>query len=228
MNHDEPLLAAREITLRRGDGTNGKRILENSSLALRCRETVILRGQSGAGKSSLLWALARLLPLESGTLLLEGKPSNDWAPPIWRERVALVLQKHALLPGTVRDNLLLPWTLNVRRAASSSAPDEGRLGQELRDLALDDVDLADDASRLSVGQTGRISLARTLLTDPSCLLLDEPLAALDPESAARVLERIHAFAAAGGAVLLTRHDGLAAEEGRVLTIADRTIKERKP
>lgn len=228
MTHDEPFLVAREITLKRGVGGARKTILHGVSLSLHRGETAILRGVSGSGKSSLLWALARLLPLDSGTLLLEGKPSAEWPVPLWREQAALVLQKHALLPGTVRDNLLLPWKLNVRRAAGGTPPEDSALRQELDSLALEDVAVTAEATRLSVGQTARISLARTLLTNPSCLLIDEPTAALDRETATRVLARIDTFATAGGAVLMARHDGRATVRCRMLTITGSAIREENP
>lgn len=190
------MLQAQEIHLNRG----GKKILQGVSLSIKPGETVVLKGASGCGKSTLLWALARMLPLESGGMTLEGKPSTAWPAPLWRTRVALVLQKHSMLPASVRDNLLLPWQLKIR---DREPPAEAVLRQALDQVALNEVELTDEARRLSVGQTARLSLVRTLLTEPGCLLLDEPFAALDPDSADVVRKRIEAFT---GAVLMASHD----------------------
>lgn len=190
------MLQAQEIHLNRGD----KKILEGVSLSLAPGETVVLKGASGCGKSTLLWALARMLPVESGQMTLEGKPSTEWPAPLWRTRVALVLQKHSMLPASVRDNLLLPWQLGIR---DLEPPADAVLREALDQVALNEVALTDEAGRLSVGQTARLSLVRTLLTEPGCLLLDEPFAALDPDSADVVRKRIEAF---GGAVLMASHD----------------------
>ena len=190
------MLQAQEIHLSRGD----KKILQGVSLSIEPGETVVLRGASGCGKSTLLWALARMLPVESGQMTLEGKPSTQWPATLWRTRVALVLQKHSMLPASVRDNLLLPWQLKIR---DREPPADALLREALDQVALNEVELTDEAGRLSVGQTARLSLVRTLLTEPGCLLLDEPFAALDPDSAALVKQRIEAFS---GPVLMASHD----------------------
>jgi len=220
MKESVPVLEAAGLVLRRSSGPEVKTVLDGASLALSRGSHVLLQGSSGSGKSTLLWALARMLPLEAGELSLEGRPAANWPPPLWRERAALVLQKHAMIEGTVRDNLLLPWKLKVRRGREhdrSTPPADTVLRGELDGLELADVDLAADASRLSMGQTARVSLIRTLLTAPGCLLLDEPCAALDPGASERVLGRIRAFTEAGGAVVMAGHGG-SARGGRVVVL----------
>jgi len=227
-----PVLSAHELTLRRPPGAAGRLVLDAVSLTLDAGETVLLHGPSGAGKSTLLWVLARLLPCDGGELALLGRTAASWRPQRWRERVALVLQKHSLLPGTVHDNLLFPWTLKVRIQTSENPEEaadpskEDFLRCEMDALALEDVALGDDATRLSVGQSSRVCLLRTLLTRPACLLLDEPCAALDAESAARVRARIAAFAAGGGAVLVIDH-GEAAVGDRRLRLAAGKLSDQQ-
>ena len=70
---------------------------------------------SGSGKSTLLNACALMLPRSGGTLALEGIPVDRFKPMEWRRRVCLVPQAASLVPGTVRDNLLFPWTLKPAR-----------------------------------------------------------------------------------------------------------------
>jgi putative ABC transport system ATP-binding protein len=232
MESKRPFLEAEGLYMNRGPGPEKKAILKGVSFAISPGELILVQGTSGAGKSSLLLALARLLPLEKGRLLLEGRPDAEWAPPRWRERVALVVQKHSVVPGTIRENLLLPWTLKVRQPSSGGAPanlprDE-LLEQELDGVGLDEVKLDAPAEKLSTGQTGRLSLVRTLLTNPGCLLLDEPLAALDPDNTSRVLDRIHVFIGHGGAVLMVSHDGHSPRNGRRLTLEEGRLKEVHP
>lgn len=206
-----PLLEARALHLSRGRGGERREVLKGTSFHLRAGETVLLEGPSGCGKSTLLWALARMIPPDRGEVLLEGRPAESWSPMAWRTRVALLLQTHHMIPGTVKENLLLPWTLKVRRSAAEkggagSKPDAKRFRAELDRVGLADVDLHGEAGKLSVGQTARLSFVRTLLTAPALMLLDEPFAALDPEAADRVQDRIRDFARAGGGVLLAAHD----------------------
>jgi putative ABC transport system ATP-binding protein len=163
-----------------------------------------------------------MIPLDRGELLLQGRPDHQWLPMQWRTRVALLLQTHHMVPGTVEENLLFPWTLKIRR--SSDGPGRGaekpgaqRLRTALDGAGLEEVALTADAGKLSVGQTARLSFIRTLLTRPDCLLLDEPFAALDPETRATIQERILAFAREGGAVLLVAHD-------ETLSLGSRTLR----
>ena len=86
--------------------------------------------------------------------------------------------------GTVRDNLLLPWTLSVN--AGSAPPADGELERLLEAADLHDVELGRNAAQLSGGQAARVALLRAFATRPRVLLLDEVDAALDDESARAV------------------------------------------
>lgn len=184
-------------------------VLDGLSLHLDSGEIVELRGPSGSGKTTLLRALARLLPGASGVMTLAGRSASEFAPAEWRCRVTLLPQVTVLAGGTVRDNLLLPWSLKVR--AGHTPPADDRLLQALADVGLEEIALAREGSRLSVGQAARVALLRVVLTDPDVLLLDEPDAGLDDESAEQVGALVKRFAASGGAVLAVRHqrEGLA-------------------
>ena len=140
-----------------------------------------LTGPSGSGKSTLLNACALMLPRSGGTLALEGVPVDRFKPTEWRRRVCLVPQAASLVPGTVRDNLLFPWTLKVN--AGSPKPDDDVLNEMLSLAMLDGVTLDHAAAQLSGGQLARVALLRAFATRPTVLLLDEVEAALDEESA---------------------------------------------
>lgn len=208
-----------------GDG-GPVRILDGVGFSVAAGEVVDVTGPSGAGKSTLLRAVARLLPDVRGALAVDGVSAAELPAPLWRARVALLPQRPAIVTGDVRANLLLPWTLKVRSEAA--VPDDGTLRAHLDDVHLADIGLDRDAARLSVGQQARVALLRVMLTEPRVLLLDEPDAALDTESAQAVREGIARFAAGGGAVLRVRHreaDGLAA---RRLYLAGGSLSEVAP
>lgn len=198
-------------------------LLDNVRLALASGEIVDIGGPSGSGKTTFLRAIARLLPGAIGNLSLHGVPAADIAAGEWRQRVTLLPQKAALRPGTVRENLLLPWSLKSRSAQTPPA-DEVLLAS-LADVALSDIALDRDVSRLSVGQAARLALARTVLTSPDVLLLDEPDAALDDESARHVAEMTARFAGAGGAVVRVRHQRAHESATRRLRLADGRLTE---
>ncbi len=212
------LLAASNITASMPAESGVARVLDAISLEVCSGELIDIVGPSGSGKTTLLRALARLLPGAAAELLLDGVPAEQIAPSFWRAQVALLPQKPAIVEGDVRANLLLPWSLRVRHGRAR--PSDAALVAALQRVALDDVALDRDASRLSVGQAARVVLMRVLLTEPRVLLLDEPDAALDETSSNAVSELTREFAERGGAVIRVRHhrtDGLAS---RRLSLAD--------
>ncbi|MBA4370817.1 MAG: ABC transporter ATP-binding protein [Coriobacteriaceae bacterium] len=209
------LFDARGITVTLPGDAGPCRVLDGVDLGLAVREIVDVVGPSGSGKTTLLRALARLLPGATGTLTLAGEPAESVEPHVWRTRVTLLPQRAAIVGGTVRDNLLLPWRLMVR--APGDTPADSVLRPALDNVGLD-VDLDRDASRLSVGQAARVALLRVLLARPRVLLLDEPDASLDPASAEQVRGMTRAFAEDGGGVVRVRHqpsDDLASRRFRL-------------
>lgn len=157
-----------------------RRIFENVDLALEAGRIYDLVGPSGSGKSTLLRALARMVERERGHLFLKGTSEAAITPAAWRARVCLVPQKPSLIPGTVRDNLLLPWSLKIH--ADQPKPNETRLRDLMDDAGLDSIDLDHDSFRLSGGQAARVALLRAFVTEPDVMLLDEVDAALDADT----------------------------------------------
>ena len=204
-----PVLTVNALTVDRMADTGPLRVLDAVDVVLVRGTLCDLVGPSGAGKSTLLLAVARLLPGAVGSFALDGVAADGIEPRDWRSRVAYLPQRSTLVPGTVQDNLALPWRLKVR--AGAQPPTADVLRAALDSVHLADVALDRDVERLSEGQSARVSMLRTLLTAPRVLLLDEPDAALDQISAADVGRLTREFADAGGAVLRVRHhisDGL--------------------
>ena len=155
-----------------------------------------LTGPSGSGKSTLLNACALMIPRSGGTLSLAGAAQ-------WRRRVCLVPQASALVPGTVRDNLLFPWTLKVN--AGTPPPSDEVLRALLSLAMLDGVGLDHAAAQLSGGQQARVALLRAFTTRPTVMLLDEVEAALDEQSAVAVSRLTRALLTSGTTCLRIRH-----------------------
>ncbi len=152
----------------------GSPILRDLTLEVRAGTRVALVGPSGAGKTTLLRAIAGLEPLDSGSITLGGMRLDGLAP--HRRGLAVVFQEPRLLPHLdVLDNVALPL-----RAAGRPRRERRRHAA----AALAEVGLAAHGDRrvhgLSGGEQQRVALARALTGDPRLLLLDEPLAALDP------------------------------------------------
>ncbi|MDB1089956.1 ABC transporter ATP-binding protein [Streptomyces sp. ACA25] len=162
-----------------------------ADLTLAARETLILFGPSGGGKTTILRALAGLHTPESGRITCAGTTWYDATTrtdlPVQRRKAGYLFQDHALFPHlTVAANI----TYGMRRSSRDHRAE--RLA-ELVGL-LDLHGLADrKAGQVSGGQAQRVALARALATDPHLLLLDEPLSALDSPTRAAIRSDLRAL-----------------------------------
>ncbi len=194
----EPILEANGVKALAG----GTAVVSGVELRLLPGEIVWVGGVSGAGKTTVLRALARLSPWE-GELRSQGQRAGDVVPHRWRAWVTLVPFPPVALADRVAPDLKAPWGLRVRREARPPGPDTFRT--ELDALGLADIGLDRSVGELSQGQLARLALIRALLAGPKVLLLDEPDANLDPDAAGRVCRRVARFAAAGGAAVVAGH-----------------------
>jgi NitT/TauT family transport system ATP-binding protein len=150
-------------------------VIEGMDFSIANNEFVSLLGPSGCGKSTLLRAISGLLTPNSGSVILAGN-SQPGAPE--GLRVGMMFQKPLLLPWrTTLENVLLPIEIEVG-AGRVDGVALARARQVLAMVRLQDFENA-YPSQLSGGMQQRVALARTLMSDPDLLLLDEPFGALD-------------------------------------------------
>lgn len=167
----------------RRDAVSGQMLLQPADFSLQGGERVALTGRSGSGKSVLLRALALLDPLDGGSLVWHGATLGHDDIPRYRRHICYLGQRAALFEGTVEDNLRYPYSLKV------SGPygfDREQVLALLEQAGRGEAFLAQRASELSGGEAQITAMVRTLQLQPQVLLLDEPTASLDPESAQRV------------------------------------------
>lgn len=196
--HDVPVLALRQVTA--AYGPDAEPAVRGIDLAVPRRGHTAIVGPSGAGKTTLFSLVLRFLEPTQGELLLDGRPYRDLTHDDIRARLAYVEQDTPIVPGTIRDNLLL---------SRPDATDE-ELRRVLRDVrvaekidALDDgLDTTLSATTVSGGERQRIALARALLRTPDVLLLDEATAQLDGITEAAVHDCILSRAATGAVVTI--------------------------
>ncbi|AMK09712.1 ABC transporter ATP-binding protein [Pseudodesulfovibrio indicus] len=200
-------------------------ILEDASYEFESGGYYLLRGPSGAGKSTLLRLLCRLEEAQEGAVLFEDRPITDLAPPELRRNVAYVQQMPNLLPGTVRDNLLLPFSFAAN--AALPRPSDADLAGRLDRFLLAAVTPDSQADKLSVGQAQRVCLIRSLLLSPKVLLLDEPTASLDAKSADVVLDKARELAGDGMTVIMISHsEAVPPGLTRILSIENRRLVDQ--
>jgi ABC-type iron transport system FetAB ATPase subunit len=200
----------------------GRVLFEDQGLRLAEGRATVLDGPSGSGKSTLLRLVAALVA--SGRDVqrrLAGETYEGAHLVTWRSRVTLMAQDAPMIPGSVRDNLELPFRL---RCSGRGSLDEKAAVEGLRQVDLGRLPLDRNVDTLSGGERHRLALARGLLWDPPVLLADEPLSGLDADTATSCLELLLAFGRRPGHALLIvlHHRELAARADAVIRLAGET------
>lgn len=160
----------------------GRVVLDGIDLRIGPGEVVVLVGPSGSGKSTLLRIVAGIEPPDAGQVWLCGE--NCTSRPAYRRPVHTVFQNYALFPHlNVAGNVAFPLTVaGVRRQERDVRVAKALGWVKLESFANRRID------GLSGGERQRVALARALVNEPQCVLLDEPLSALDPHLRSQTLE----------------------------------------
>jgi len=206
--------------------------LEDVSLDVKPREFLALLGPSGCGKSTLLYLIGGFLPIEKGSIIVNGEPVKAPGP----DR-GIVFQHFALFPWkTVRDNILY----GLER---QNMPKAERLERAQQFINLVGLSGFEDSypSQLSGGMKQRTALARTLAFDPSIMLMDEPFGALDAQTRHLMqAELLGIWQRTPKTVIFVTHDVqeavyladrvavMTARPGRIKTIVDTKFDKNDP
>ncbi|WP_413103774.1 amino acid ABC transporter ATP-binding protein [Streptomyces sp. Inha503] len=218
----EPLIELRGVNKHFG----ALHVLRDIELTVDRGEVVVVIGPSGGGKSTLIRTINRLETVQSGSIVVDGRPLPEEGKELARLRseVGMVFQSFNLFAHrTVLANVML-GQVKVRRRPKQDAE---RRAREL----LGRVGLADQAGKfpaqLSGGQQQRVAIARALAMDPQVMLFDEPTSALDPEMINEVLEVMRQLAQEGMTMVVVTHEmGFArSAANRVVFMADGGIVE---
>jgi ATP-binding cassette subfamily C protein CydCD len=177
----------------------------NMALSMDEHQVALLTGPSGAGKSTVLAAIMRNLDPRTGRILLGGTDTRAVASDAVRERIAWCGPDTHLFDSTLRENLLLAKP-TATDGEVRDALHRANLGTWLRRLPKGlDTALGAHGTPVSGGERQRIGVARALLADRPLMLLDEPTAHLDAETASRLAADLRAVTAGRTALIVTHH-----------------------
>ena len=179
-------------------------VLRELTLAIQPRETVVLLGRSGSGKTTTLKLVNRLLLPTEGEVRVEGRATTQWDPILLRRRLGYVIQEVGLFPHvSVERNIgvvpeLEKWPAERIRA---------RTRELLQLVGLEEEIASRYPRQLSGGQRQRVAVARALAADPPMLLMDEPFGALDPITRSQLQREFRAMQdRLGKTILFVTHD----------------------
>ncbi|WP_048768881.1 ABC transporter ATP-binding protein [Oligella urethralis] len=185
---NQAVIIAKDVTKVYHDGREELQILSGVNISVALGEMLAIVGASGSGKSTLLHILGLLDKPSSGEVLIDGQSSHNLSEHerslIRNRKLGFVYQFHHLLPEfSALDNVAMP--LIVRRMPRSEAREQAA-------VVLEKVGLAErilhNPGQLSGGERQRVALARALVTQPLCLLADEPTGNLDSRTAANMFD----------------------------------------
>ena len=186
-------------------------VLKDISFSVRRGETICVIGPSGSGKSTLLRCINALVPIEKGSIVVDGQEVND--PRLdklaLRRKVGIVFQQYNLFPHrTALQNVMMAPVQVLRQDRREVEARARRLIAKVRLSGKEDA----YPGELSGGQQQRVAIARSLAMNPLVMLFDEVTAALDPETKKEVLVTIRELAAEGMTCILVTHEMAFARE----------------
>jgi putative ABC transport system ATP-binding protein len=227
---DAPVVTARDVTRRYGEGDTCVKALRGVSLEIARGQLTAVMGPSGSGKSTLMHILAGLDKPTEGKVSVAGieiTGLNDGElTKLRREHVGFIFQFFNLLPMlTARENIVLP--LNLAGAKSSK---NGWVEELSAKVGLTER-LSHRPSELSGGQQQRVAIARGLVSRPTVMFADEPTGNLDSTTSGEILELLReSVSGYGQTTVMVTHDAHAAAiADRILFLADGLIvKELGP
>jgi ATP-binding cassette subfamily B protein len=219
-------LAFDDVHFRYQDAAPGTRdLLDGVGLELQPGETMALVGLTGSGKTTLTALVTRLYDVSGGAIRLDGVDIRDLTREELRRRVAMAFEDATLFSASVRDNVLL---------GRPDLADDPEGAQRVLDEALEiaqaefvaelpegvDTRVGEEGLSLSGGQRQRLALARAVAANPSVLVLDDPLSALDVDTEARVEAGLRRVLASTTALIVAHRPSTVQLADRVALLED--------
>ncbi len=199
-------------------------VLRDFSLGIAPGETVAVVGATGSGKTTVISLLERFHDPQAGRVTLDGRDLRDLEPVWLRRRIGLVMQDVFIVPGSVRENILLDRELSDQEIDTillAACLDRvvARLPEGL------DTRIGEGGMELSAGERQLLALARVLARDPRILVLDEATSSVDSETEAAIEKAIEATLAGRTSIVIAHRLSTIRRAHRIVVMAEGRIVE---
>ncbi len=204
---------------------NGVKALHDVSMRIEPGKITALVGMSGAGKSTVVNLLDKFYHAGSGTIMLDGKPIEQWDTRWLREHVGLVMQKNHIFDGTIEDNI---------KYGNPQATHDDVVNAARRAFLYDQVmqlpkGFESSALRLSGGQQQRVAIARMFIKNPTVIILDEPTASLDAIATEQIKASIDAIKQGRTVIIISHNIGQIIDADTIYVLDQgRVVESGKP
>jgi ATP-binding cassette, subfamily B, multidrug efflux pump len=216
----------RDVTVRFGPLV----ALDGVSFHLLPGETVGLTGRTGAGKTLIVNLIARILDPDEGEILIDGRPIREWPVQVLRRFIGVVPQEPFLFSDTIAENIAYGLPETDVEALMPRVREVARLAQ-LDDDVIDfpmgyEVRLGERGVTLSGGQRQRTALARAFIREPSILILDDALSAVDTQTEAAILDGLEEVQRGRSTLIVAHRISAFRSADRILVLEDGRIVEQ--
>jgi ATP-binding cassette subfamily B protein len=222
---DQGALSVRGLTFHHGE----RAVLDDVSFDVPAGGRLAVVGATGSGKSSLAALLPRLLPTPVGTVFLDGHDVTRVRLSELRQRVGYAQQEPFLFSTTIERNLAFALDEPEAPEAAEKIRHAAREAQVLSEIeSMPDgfeTVVGERGVQLSGGQKQRLALARALLREPSVLVLDDPMSAVDARTEAAILEALERAAEGRTLVLVTHRIAAAARADHIVVLDQGRVAE---
>ena len=204
---------------------NGVKALHDVSMTIEPGKITALVGLSGAGKSTVVNLLDKFYHADSGTIMLDGTPLQQWDTRWLRDHVGLVMPKNHIFDGTIEENI----RYGNPQATSDEVVEAARKAF-LYDQVMQLPDgFQSSALRLSGGQQQRVAIARMFIKDPSIIILDEPTASLDAIATEQIKASIDAIKQGRTVIIISHNIGQIIDADNIYVLEQgRIVESGKP
>ncbi|MCZ7555387.1 MAG: ABC transporter ATP-binding protein/permease [Bacteroidia bacterium] len=206
-------------------GENLPEVLRNIDLELKAGETLGIIGMTGSGKSSLVQLIPRLFDVSTGTVFIDGHDVRRIPLEVLRRHISFVTQETFLFSDTLRNNIGYGVD-GADEADVLEAASLAQLDKDVRDFPKGyETMLGERGITLSGGQKQRVSLARALLRNPTILILDDALSAVDTHTEEDILRRLRTVLAGRTSILISHRISTVQLADRIIVLRDGEITE---